>query len=574
MTISLADWDEDIVYEPEEEYQAMFRAIQRTQGFGLIFLECASRQAKQVIDRVQKDITQKSVDVLAFQEPLKDGNVYKQVKQKLAQDPVDVLFIQGLELSLYDYEDTKRHLGWSSEDIYAYSWKGVPPIMVNLNQQREDFRDSFNTCLIFVLPLFAIKYFIHRAPDFFDWRSGHFHFPMDVENLRSSNLDCLVRSSTTEVAEEEKSEEHSIRDIIAIQALLDEPKQSPEDREKLLIQQASLLIDCGEYEGAIAGCKKVLRTNSQNSECLHQMGVALYKCDRAEEAFKSFDAALLIEPKREKTWIQKGLCLHVLNRNSEAIETYEKAIEINGNNPFSLYCKGISLFRLCQYQESISNYNKALKITDKLSFIWAGKAHSCIMMGLYKSAIMALDKAVKINPDTFNYWFVHAQTLAIMGNSRAAIKSYSKVIELEPKFSTAWHQRGLAKSGIGKYEEAVLDFRKALEIHPDNPTSWMCLGGTLRSLKRYEEAINCYEKSLDLGKTPEWWCWSGQIIPLLRLGYYQKAILSIYKTLITFRLDYGTKEWVERRISIFLFHSPFNFLVQLWVLFLRKIRFR
>ncbi|NET51658.1 MAG: prenyltransferase, partial [Merismopedia sp. SIO2A8] len=156
MTISLADWGEEIVYEPEEEYQAMLRAIQRTQGFGLIFLECTSRQAKQVIDRVQKDITQKSVDVLAFQEPLKDGNVYKQVKQRLSQNHVDVLFIQGLELSLYDYEDTKRHLGWSSEDIYSYSWKGVPPIMVNLNQQREDFRDSFNTCLIFVLPLFAI----------------------------------------------------------------------------------------------------------------------------------------------------------------------------------------------------------------------------------------------------------------------------------------------------------------------------------------------------------------------------------------------------------------------------------
>ena len=100
---------------------------------------------------------------------------------------VDILFVQGLEYSFYESENNQRKRGWESEEIYTQSWGGVPEILNHLNQQRERFRDRFNICFVFLLLRFAVDYFIRSAPDFFDWRSGLFKFPMDAETRRQES---------------------------------------------------------------------------------------------------------------------------------------------------------------------------------------------------------------------------------------------------------------------------------------------------------------------------------------------------------------------------------------------------
>ncbi len=119
-------------------------------------------------------------------------NFYNIVENLGNKENIDILFIKGLEHSFYEYEEVKRLTGWDSRDIYSYSWKSVPPVLINLNQQRERFRDNFNICFVFLLPLFAIKYFIQRAPDFFDWRSGLFEFPTNQETLEQESSRILL----------------------------------------------------------------------------------------------------------------------------------------------------------------------------------------------------------------------------------------------------------------------------------------------------------------------------------------------------------------------------------------------
>jgi len=147
--------------------------------------------------------------------------------------------------------------GWNSKDIYSYSWKGVPPVLINLNQQRESFRDSFNICFVFLLPQFAIKYFIQRAPDFFDWRSGMFEFSIDPEMLKqeSSRISASgdYEKYITLTAEERNKQ------IIIIQYLIAEKNQTTSLKSELLYELGSLYYSEQNYDRAIASYDQALK---------------------------------------------------------------------------------------------------------------------------------------------------------------------------------------------------------------------------------------------------------------------------------------------------------------------------
>ena len=139
--------------------------------------------------------------------------------------PVEVLFIQGFENSLFDAKETKKRLGWSTEKIETYTWRDVPPVLINLNQQRERFRDSFDTCLVFLLPQYAFEYTVHRAPDFFDWRSGLFDYASNLETLAQES-ERILDEADYEAYCGWSPEERKAR-LFEIQTLIDDPA-SPE----------------------------------------------------------------------------------------------------------------------------------------------------------------------------------------------------------------------------------------------------------------------------------------------------------------------------------------------------------
>ena len=138
------DWDEDVPADPEEEYQTFVRTLKRTDGFRLLFVQCTPAQGSQLVAKVKADIPQKTVEFLELQKPI--DNLYKLVELLPNREEINILFVQGLEHSFYEYETTQ--FGKNTEH-YFYGWEGVPQILNHLNQQRERFRDDFNICFVF-----------------------------------------------------------------------------------------------------------------------------------------------------------------------------------------------------------------------------------------------------------------------------------------------------------------------------------------------------------------------------------------------------------------------------------------
>ncbi|MBD2143968.1 hypothetical protein [Sphaerospermopsis sp. FACHB-1194] len=170
MNLDFSDWDQDVPAEGNEEYQTFLNAIKRKNNneFGLLFVECTPLETEKLFSRTLHDIPEKKLEILRLVEPV--NTLYERVLNLYINKQFDILFIKGLEYSLYKYE--KEKFGEVTE-THAHDLSSVPPILDHLNKLRESFRDNIPITFVFLGRPFLIDYFIHRAQDFFDWKSSN-----------------------------------------------------------------------------------------------------------------------------------------------------------------------------------------------------------------------------------------------------------------------------------------------------------------------------------------------------------------------------------------------------------------
>jgi len=429
------DWDIDLPTDPDEEYRALVRALRRTQGFGLLFVRCSPAEGTRLIQRIQTDLPQKTAAVLSFDQPIADGNLYSRVEEYLNHhNHPNILFIQGLEHSIYDYEDTKRHQdNWQSPDLYSYSWKGVPRVLMNLNQQRERFRDTFNTCFVFLIPNFVLSYLVNRAPDFFDWRSGIFQLPMDAERLQQEFQRVYSERYNIEDYEALTPNERRQK-ILEVQALIDEDHQTLDRRADLYFEQGLLFDTAGRYEEAIAAYDQALAIKPDTHEAFYNKGNALGSLGRYEEAIAAYDQALAIKPDDHAAFNNKGNALGNLGRYEEAIAAFDQILAIKPDYHDALNNKGVALGNLERYEEAIAAYDQALALKPDKHAAFFNKGVALVNLERYEEAIAAFDQALALKPDKHAAFYNKACCYGLQKDVVKAVEFLQQAIGLNPKY--------------------------------------------------------------------------------------------------------------------------------------------
>ncbi|ABW27951.1 tetratricopeptide repeat protein [Acaryochloris marina] len=359
MTQSLTDWDEDVAVDPEAGYQALLRTIRWTNGFGLSFVRCSPAEAEQLIERVQLDLgsqppsseSQKKIEVLRLDQPI--DNFYEMVAALPNQDQIDVLFIKGIEKSLI--ADIKP--GYQGEGEY-YNLNTLPRILGHLNLQRERFRDDFDICFIFLVPLFALKYFTRRAPDFFDWRSGVWAFGTNSQVLQQESLRILQEGNFAKYLA--LSPQERTQKILEIQELIDDIYAVPREQIYLFFELGNLFAAEADYRSAIASYDKALEFKPDDDQAWYNRGIALRQLGRLEEAIASYDKALEFKPDDDQAWYNRGIALHQLGRFEEAITSYDKALAFKPDDAMTLLNRGNAFLQLRKYKDGFQSFEKAL----------------------------------------------------------------------------------------------------------------------------------------------------------------------------------------------------------------------
>lgn len=498
----------------EEDYQTFARALQWQEGFGLFFAVCTPIQAERLIARVEKDMPSQAFVSLVLEEPI--DNLYAKVEAIAQDQPVDVLFIQGLEKSLVEYIKP----GYGGRGDY-YKEDSVPRILGHLNLQRERFRESFkNTRFVFLLPLFALRYFILRAPDFFDWRSGVFEFATE-ENLLKQEIAKILSKDFENYKELTEVQRH--QELLEIQALIAEPNQSEADRIELYHKHIGLLGLSDMPEEGIISCDKVLQIKADDSFALQASAFFLRHLGRIEEALVKIDNALVINNQKESFWLLRSFILLDLNRSVDAVESADQLIALQPQSAFSWWCHGFILAAIKEYKRALKSLDYAKEISPKHASIWQlrgsiledlEKYHealssynkairfgannfelflrkSSVLLGLkrYEDAIVCCNQAIQIKGDDWRILSVRASAYFFLERYVDALGDYDKATPKNPQDFDFWHNKGSSLVKLNRYEEALFCFDKAVALSPESIEDWMARGLILTELNRPEEAI-------------------------------------------------------------------------------------
>jgi tetratricopeptide (TPR) repeat protein/DNA-binding CsgD family transcriptional regulator len=424
MNPNLSDWDDDLPPEPEEAYQDLLRALKRKSGFGLFFVQCTPVEADKFIVKLPQEIPRKNIAVLRLVEAI--DNLYQPVAEFIKDKQIDILLIKGLEYSLYKYE--KRSFGEITEGQFS-NLTSVPHILNHLNQQRERFRDDFPISFVFLLRSFSINYFIHRAPDFFDWRSGVFELPTTPEVLEKESNRLLVEGDYEEYLK--FNYQQRIEKILEIKELLAEKHQKVIRRANLFFKMGNLLVAVNEYERAIASYNEAVKTIPMYYQAIYNRGIALQNLERIEEAIASFDEVVKMKPNFYLAWNNLGALLcDYFQQYEEAIIAFDEAIYLKPESHEAWYNRGIALFHSGRFKKAIASLKKALKI--KPDNHKAGNALNELNR-LQEAA--SYDKAI-LKPDNADYSLCYK-----LESLSSGVIRYEQDKLIADEFSLSWHER-------------------------------------------------------------------------------------------------------------------------------------
>jgi tetratricopeptide (TPR) repeat protein len=376
-----------------ETYRYLKNGLQRKQGFGLFFVQCSPAVGHKLFEDIKKDFSAKHTAILSLEQEIDD--LYSLIAEKKIQETIDILFIQGLDKSLIPYlqSEPSFQLTLSGEkNIHGgqgnyYRLDTVPPILAHLNLQRERFRDNFKFCLVFLLPKFALKYLIRRAPDFFDWRSGVFEFIEDQDKMNFGKYEEYLTLASDE----------RYAKILEIKDVIEQHLQTQENQALLWLEIGDLYFADKNYAEALLSFDQALKIKPQIYKAWYYRGNALVRLGRFEEAIISYDQALKFNPDDEQSWFNRGLALGSFGKIQEEILSYDQALKIEPYFHKAWYNRGVALGALGNIEEEIISYNEALKIEPNYPQAWYNKSCAYTLQSKTQLALESLEKAISLD---------------------------------------------------------------------------------------------------------------------------------------------------------------------------------
>ncbi len=402
--------------DPEALYWSLVRSLRRRKGFGILFLQCTPAKGQEIFARLKQDLHRKRLERLTLSEPI--NNLFALVREREEIAQTDILFIEGIEHSLSPYIKTE-----AGRNDY-YKLEVLPPILDNVNRLRDNFRERFpHLCFVFVVPPFALKYFMFRAIDFFAWHSGIWRFAPEKEQIERDTAKALGGNSSEYKRWSEQERQSKIQEL---QNLIDLTNQSDEKKAALLSEQGMVFIAAQNWAAALRCFDEVIELGKIDANVHFLKGYSLIELGEYEEAIAAYDQALAIKPDYHEALYNKGIALSAIGRNEDAIAAYDQALAIKPDDHEALNNKGIALSAFGRNEDAITAYDQALAIKPDDHEALFNKGNALTALSRHEDAIAAYDQALAIKPDDHRVLRNKGNALSALGRGEDATAAYEQ----------------------------------------------------------------------------------------------------------------------------------------------------
>lgn len=238
------------------------------------------------------------------------------------------------------------------------------------------------------------------------------------------------------------------------------------------LDQATRLLETGDFAGAESCLRALLSGDSPSPEARQLLGIVLAQQGRLEEAAPLFASAVAADPGNAMANANMANVLVCLGKPDQALPYLDSAIALEPDNAAHYSNRG--------------NTFKAL--------------------GRHQEALRDCETAVAMAPDfvnaIYNLGLIHQD----LGHWDAALRQYDRAIELAPGYAAAYNNRGVTLQALHRHAEALTDFGMALRLNPQDVNALANRGISLYRLSRHAEALSSLEQALTLnpGHSDAW----------------------------------------------------------------------
>ena len=265
----------------------------------------------------------------------------------------------------------------------------------------------------------------------------------------------------------------------------------------------------------------ILKTQPNNPDANHNMGVLAVGVGKIQDALPLFKTALEMKPSMGQFWLSYIDALIKLGRitdaksvlnqakgkgaKGEAFDQIEKQLsessvnEVKPQDPPSEQLQQIiSLYTQGQLQQALSNATEMLERFPNSVFLYniSGACNSGLMQ--FDAAVGSYKQALKINPDYAEAYNNIGNTLSNKGDQEAAIDSYKQALKINPNYAEAYYNMGNTQKDKGDPEAAIESYKQTLNINPDHADTYSNMGIALSDKGDLEAAIESYKQALKI----------------------------------------------------------------------------
>jgi tetratricopeptide (TPR) repeat protein len=205
------------------------------------------------------------------------------------------------------------------------------------------------------------------------------------------------------------------------------------------VKRAAQYRNDGDYDRAIAACKKAVSIKPNDGETHYMLATVYY------EAYnKSFDAAqkkriaaFVLNPQRRQKqdlieeYKKYGLRPEL---NALAIQEFKETLKYSPDNWWARYLIATDYFNKKQFREAIDEYKMVIEINPKYINSYSLMGEAYFEIGEYQAAIKILESGIRVDPTDQNSYYTLGRAYRKVNNDKKVAENLEKLKSMHSTF--------------------------------------------------------------------------------------------------------------------------------------------
>ncbi|GLU31842.1 tetratricopeptide repeat protein [Trinickia caryophylli] len=266
-----------------------------------------------------------------------------------------------------------------------------------------------------------------------------------------------------------------------------------------LLERARAAHARGAWEEAESGYRSLLRTQPDDPDALHMLGLLRFQDGRLLEAHGYLNRSIERQPSALALANHASVLL-ALERRAEALERLDAALRMHPDHPRALLLRADLLAESGHNEQAIDTLDRIIASLpgQPPALVWTKRAAALHRIGRHREAIDACERALSLEPGSFDAHSLRGDALRAEQQWEAALVDYELALALQPASVAMAMARGETLARLGRLEPALGCFNDALAARPDSVEALYNSAVALERLGRLHEALARTERLLAL----------------------------------------------------------------------------